>query len=99
MKLLTNKRDKRTALEMEIDDLTIGLQQIDPHSDEYHDRLESIERLSKLRDESRKSQRQVSPDTVLVVSGNLLGIVLILMHEKLHVISTKALNFVIRGRV
>jgi hypothetical protein len=98
MKLLT-KRDKRTALEKEIDDLTATLQHIDPYTDEYRDRLESIERLSKLRDENKKSKLRVSPDTMVVVAGNLAGILLILLHEKLHVISTKALNFVIRGRV
>lgn len=40
-----------------------------------------------------------SPDTVLVVGGNLLGILLILHFEKIGIISTKALGFVLKGRV
>jgi len=42
---------------------------------------------------------KVSPDTALVVLGNLLGIVLILKHEKIDAITTKALSFVLKGRV
>jgi hypothetical protein len=46
-----------------------------------------------------KKKKHFSPDTLLVVAGNLLGIVLILNYEKLNVVTTKALTFVIRGRV
>jgi len=42
---------------------------------------------------------KISPDTVVIVASNLLGILLILNFEKLDVISTKALGFVMRGRV
>lgn len=42
---------------------------------------------------------KVSPDTILVVAGNLLGILLILKFEKLDIITTKALSFVLKGRV
>jgi hypothetical protein len=41
----------------------------------------------------------VSPDTIAVVAGNLLGIILILGYEKADVITTKALGFVLKGRV
>jgi len=42
---------------------------------------------------------KISPDTLLIVGANLLGILLILNHERLDIISTKALGFVIKGRV
>jgi hypothetical protein len=46
-----------------------------------------------------QSDWKISPDTVVIVASNLLGILLILNFEKLDVISTKALGFVMRGRV
>lgn len=49
--------------------------------------------------EMLKPTWSISPDTILVVAGNLLGIVLILKHEKLDIITSKALGFVLRGRV
>lgn len=54
--------------------------------------LEEYEKLS-------KSDWKVSPDTLLVVAGNLLGIVLILTYEKGNIITTKAINFILKGRV
>lgn len=50
-------------------------------------------------DKLNKSEWQVSPDTLLVVAGNLLGILLILTYEKADIITSKALNFILKGRV
>ncbi len=50
-------------------------------------------------DKLAKSDWKVSPDTLLVVAGNLLGIVLILTYEKANIVVSKALNFVLKGRV
>jgi len=46
-----------------------------------------------------KSKQKVSPDTLLVVGANLLGILFILNYEKGDTIVSKAMNFVIKGRV
>jgi len=46
-----------------------------------------------------KTNWKITPDTLLVVTGNLLGIILILHHEKVDIITSKALGFVLRGRV
>lgn len=42
---------------------------------------------------------RVTPDTLLVVLGNLGGILLILNFEKLDIIRSKAISFVLKGRV
>lgn len=46
-----------------------------------------------------KSKTRITPDTLMIVAGNLVGIALILGYEHLHVVSSKALGFVLRGRV
>ena len=46
-----------------------------------------------------KSNWKISPDTLLIVGGNLLGILLILNFEKADIVTSKALNFVLKGRV
>ena len=56
---------------------------------------ERYEVLSKMLETSWK----VSPDTLLIVGANLLGIILILKYEKLDIISSRAINFVMKGRV
>lgn len=60
--------------------------------------LEAVAGLLKDRSELEKKHR-VSPDAIAVVAGNLLGIALILGYEKSNIITTKALGFVLRGRV
>lgn len=49
-------------------------------------------------DKSRGVNKELI-NTLLVVFGNLLGIVLILNYEKMGVVASKALGFVIKGRV
>lgn len=63
---------------------------------------EKVEQLKKKYDVLSnivESNWKISPDTMLVVGANLLGIILILNHERLDIISSKALGFVLKGRV
>lgn len=46
-----------------------------------------------------KQKFKVSPDTVLVVSGSLIEILLILYKEKGDIITSKAINYVLRKKV
>lgn len=48
-------------------------------------------------DKSESSKKGVSKDTILVVAGNLAGILLILNFERMDIIRTKAISFVMKG--
>lgn len=50
-------------------------------------------------EEMVKPTWKITPDTALVVAGNLMGILLILNFEKLDIVRSKALSFVLKGRV
>lgn len=91
------KKDKRTNLEKEIDRILKEAEYLSPDSEKYSAVTENIERLCKAK--SYEKSRSVSPDTIAVIAGNLLGIALILGYEQSHVITSKALNFVLKGRV
>jgi hypothetical protein len=65
--------------------------------DLYSTMTENVERLYKAK--SYEKTRGVSPDTIITVVGSLLGIILILGYEKAGVITSKALGFVLKGRV
>lgn len=98
--MIFTKKDKRTNLEREIDVLVLKLAgTFDEHSKEYGDNLAILERLVSLNDKIQNQKKDtVSKDTLVVVAGNLLGIALILSYEKLNIITSKALSFVIKGR-
>lgn len=89
--------DEREDLKKEIDETFKEMKYFDKDSDEYQLLLKNLERLLKAQNE--KSRSKISPDTIAVVVGNLAGILLILHYEKVNVITSRALGFVIKGRV
>lgn len=72
------------------------LEQHDADSPEYDKVLNQLERLHKLQ--AKAPERRVSPDTLLIVLGNLAGIFIILNYEKLDVVTSKALGFIIKPK-
>ena len=95
--LKLTKKDKRTNLEKEIDRILKEAEYLNPDSEKYSQIAENIERLYKAK--SYEKDSKVSPDTMAVIIGNILGIVLILGYEKTNIITSKALGFVLKGRV
>lgn len=79
----------------ERDDLLDALRGLDPigHAEEYDMVLKAIERLDKLDHKSH-----VDLNSVLSIVGNLAGVVLILEHERVRAVTTKALQVLIRPR-
>ena len=63
-------------------------------SDEYAKMLSTVERLYRMLDEEKEISRPVSKDTLANISANLLGILMIIKHESVNVITSKALSFV-----
>lgn len=94
---LITKKDKRTNLEKEIDAVLNVMSTWAPDSTEYTAMTDNLEKLYKAKANERSST--ISPDTIAIIAGNLLGLALILGYEKTGSITSKALGFIIRGRV
>lgn len=94
---IITKKDKRTNLEKEIDSVIESMSHHKADTKEYAAMAKNLETLYKAK--SNERNRYVSPDAIAMVAGNLLGIVLILGYEKANVITSKALGFIIKGRV
>lgn len=65
-------------------------------SDEYAKNLDGIVKLHKMREDEKPPG--VSPDTVTLVAANLIGILLIIRHEHVNVITSRAMNALIKPR-
>lgn len=61
-------------------------------SKEYNESLDQLIKLQKIRQEEKPDQ--VKPDTLVMAAVNLLGIGMILRHENMNVITSKALTFI-----
>ena len=66
-------------------------------SEEYAKMLTTVERLHGMLDEE-KPDRPISKETLATIGANLFGIFMIIKHERVNVITSKALSFVIRPK-
>lgn len=46
-----------------------------------------------------KRHWKITPDTILIVGGNLAGILLVLNFEKMDIIRSKAISMVLKGKL
>lgn len=86
----------RRLLEDEYERAIASLRSSLTDSEEYAKKLTIVERLHEITD--KETSDSVSKDTMAIVSANLLGIFMIIRHENVNVITSKALNFVIRSK-
>lgn len=95
---MTNRNsDKPATLQELIDLVQTQMLTEGADSDKFREMNDELERLYAMK-KANKSSR-VSPDALVAVAGNLLGIGLILQHERLHVVTSKALSFVTKTKV
>lgn len=88
---------KKSKLDKVIDSILDDMSKLEANSDEYGDMANNLEKLLKAK--SYEKQKGISPDTIAIVAANLIGIVLILKHEKVDIITSKAMGFILKGRV
>lgn len=87
---------QNSKLDEAIDDALGQLAVLDVTDEGYFAMVDSVEKLMKLR-QAEKPER-LSRETLAVVAGNLLGIMMIVGHERAHVVTSKALAFVLKSR-
>lgn len=80
-----------------IDAVQTELLQTAPTDDEFPKMVEQLDKLYKIK--SNAGPDRVSKDALLAVVGNIVGIAAILNFERVGVVTSKALGFVIKSRV
>lgn len=95
------KKDKRTEIDKEIEDLEKTLRNMSVDDKDYDKVLNTLERLYALKGKKNpiKEIKKLDPNTVAVIIGGLIEIGLIMSYENLHVISTKSFSRVIRPKI
>lgn len=88
--------ETESMLDAEIQAALEELASKDKNSEEYGSLLERISKLHKLKAEERP--KPLSRDTALLVAANVFGIVWLTLYEREHVISSKALSFILKPR-
>ena len=84
-------------LKKPIDRVLSEMDEHGPDSPEYKDLLSYLERLTALKRGNTRTWR-VSPDTMAMVAGNLLGILFIVAAERDSVMTSKGLGFILKPK-
>jgi len=85
---------EKTPLDKAIDQVLREMENETADSAEFAKMNKQLIKLYKLQGQTKK---HVSPDTMAVVAGNLAGILLIVSHERAHVLTSKAIQFVLKA--
>lgn len=89
----------KRVLEEKLVDLSIFSEEDkEKHLEQMVKDQERLDYIGKILDEN-KTKVVFSPDTLLIVGANLIGILLILNYEKLDIVSSKAVSFILKARV
>lgn len=91
------RSNAQTELDVVIARALVELKDHEASSDEYGTVLDRVVRLQKLK-ESERTSSQISPDTLILAVTNLVGIAMIIRHEHMNVITSKATGFVMRPK-
>lgn len=79
-----------SRLDTEIDRALEALHEKRPGTEEYKGILDHVEKLHKIQE----TPDRVSYDTMVATAANLVGIALIIRHEHVNVITSKAMSFI-----
>lgn len=95
--MLSNQpKDNPNPLQKAIDQVLTEMEGVTADSSEFAKMREQLVELYKALP---KKEPRVKLDTLLTVGGNLAGILLILNFEKAHVVTSKALSFVLKTKI
>lgn len=88
---------KQSPLEIAVDQATRELNNFVIGSEEYEKALDHLAKLHKMLIEEKSAS--VDMNTMVVVGANLLGILMIIKHEYVNVVSSKAMSLILKPRI
>jgi hypothetical protein len=85
-----------TLLETATDKALRSLDEKEIASEDYVKILDVVSKLHKMKEDERPSR--LSMDTAAIVTANLLGIMMIIRYEHVNVITSRAMNLVLKPK-
>lgn len=81
-----------------VEDVAQTMLNCDSSSDEYKKANEQFLKLIDLRDRLDNG-RKIKPETWALIASNLAGILIVISYERIHVLSSKAFNWISRPKL
>lgn len=92
------RKKEPTRLEKAINEVFDDLNTYTSDADEYSKMADQLTKLYPLKETDRSWLQRTSPDTVLTVAANLTGIAVIVGYERANIITSKAIQFILRAK-
>lgn len=93
-----SRKSEPDAIDLLIEGATQALLKSELGSEEYHRLLDKVIKLHDIK-ERTSSKTSWDKSTLATIGGNLLGLLMIIKHESVNVISQKALSFLIKTKI
>ena len=91
---LFKKDENEQILDDLIKEVSAQMDTLGPYSDEYPELMNKLERLCRVKNDQRSEP--VSRNTLALIAGNLLGILVIVAYEQKHVLTSKGFTQLFR---
>lgn len=85
-------KNKPSVIDEPIEQVLNEMNRVGPRSDEYPALVAQLDRLTEMKTQERKNK--VSPDTLWIVGGGILQVLVIVAYEQKHVMVSKAVGFI-----
>lgn len=92
--MFIKQTETESMLDAEIVAALGKLKDLDKTTKEYGDLLDRIAKLHKLKLEEQPEK--ISPNNALLVAANVFGILAVVHHERVGVLTSKAIGFIIK---
>lgn len=90
-------KKKPSILDEPIEKVLSTMNTYSPEDQEFSTLIDHLDRLNRMKEQD-KHLRRPSPDTMALVAGNILGILVIVAYEQKHVMVSKGLGFVMKPK-
>lgn len=94
--MFNRKPAENTLADEAIENAYNELKGYDADSEEYAQIIEQIVKMHEMQ--VKQTPDRISKDTLLMVLGNLAGIVVIVGHERAHIVTSKAMSLIRSAR-
>lgn len=90
--MFINRPKQKSGLDEAIEEALNELKTHEIDTARYSAAVDQVAKLYKIKTENQPDR--LKKDTLAIVAGNLLGILVIVSHERAHIVTSKALSFV-----
>jgi hypothetical protein len=89
-------KEKKINLQDVIDVLQARLIELDPNNEEYKKLVDKLSMLYAAK--KGNAPARVSPDAIVAAAASIIGVLLIINHERVGIVTSKALGFIPKVR-